>query len=331
MKKKGLSELGEFGLIERIRSQVGTTSSLRLGIGDDCSIQTIDGSLEILTSTDLLIEGVHFNLSWTDLTQLGRKSVAVNVSDIAAMGGTPRSLYLGIAVPPNLSIEDLDLFIHGFVSAAKEYGAVLAGGDTCRSSGPLIISVTVQGEVRQGRGVTRSGADSGDLVFVSGSLGDSALALKLLQDGEQPAAELAERHHCPQARVSLGCRLAESGLASAMIDVSDGLVADLGHLITASAKGAIVQLEKIPLSPFFQNSLPGHLERMELALTGGEDYELLFTSAAQNERNIEQLADELNLSLSCIGKINDDGGLQVLQEDGSLYPYRHSGFDHFSK
>lgn len=329
-KKQGLAELGEFGLIERIRRRVGEDSLLRLGIGDDCSVQAAGRDQDLLTSTDLLIEGVHFDLAWTAFDQLGAKSVAVNVSDIAAMGGTPRSLHLGLAIPPSLSIENLDRFIQGFLMAAQDYKAVLAGGDTCRSSGPLVIAVTVQGEVAPGRAVARSGARSGDLVFVSGWLGDSALALRQLQGGTRPGDALAQRFHCPQARALLGRRLGDSGLASAMIDISDGLVADLGHILEASRCGATLQLEAIPLSAPFREHLCRNPETIELALTGGEDYELLFTAASESERDIAILAAEVGLPLTRIGSLSKEKGLRVIQEDGGLYRYRQKGFNHFA-
>ncbi|MDT8420876.1 MAG: thiamine-phosphate kinase [Desulfuromonadales bacterium] len=327
---KGLAELGEFGLIERIQQQAEPAPFLRLGIGDDCSIQAVAADDELLTSTDLLLEGVHFNLQWTDFESLGCKSAAVNISDIAAMGGVPRSLYLGLAVPDALSVEQLDRFVAGFVAVAQAHGAVLAGGDTCRSSGPLVISVTAEGTAPRGQAVCRSGAGAGDLVFVSGTLGDSALALRLLQQGEQPSAPLAGRHHRPQARVSLGRRLAETGLATAMIDVSDGLVADLGHILKASGHGAVLQLQEIPLSPGFSEVLAHRPEWIELALTGGEDYELLFTVAAERADDIAQLAAELDLPLTRIGTLQGITGLQILQRDGRHYHFRRSGFDHFS-
>lgn len=328
--KNRLAALGEFGLIEYIQSQAGSSPYLRLGIGDDCSVLAVGSDEELLTSTDLLIEGVHFNLDWTDFEQLGRKSVAVNVSDIAAMGGSPRSLYLGLAVPATIDVENLERFLQGFLSETKHYGAVLAGGDTCRSTGPLIISVTVQGVIKSGQAVCRSGAQAGDLIYVSGTLGDSALALHLLQNHEQPAPELAERHHCPDARTELGCSLVELGLANAMIDISDGLVADLNHILKASAKGAVLHLDDIPLSPMFQQICQEQPGLIELALTGGEDYELLFTASPEHEKEIVLLSEKLKLGLSKIGSISDDNGLNVLQSNGTLYQYRQAGFDHFA-
>ena len=328
--QEGLSGLGEFGLIERIRRQVEKSPLFSLGIGDDCAVQPSYTSQDLLTSTDLLLEGVHFNLDWTDFEQLGRKCVGVNVSDIAAMGGTPQALYLGLALPPTLSLADLDRFIYGFVAETKQYGAVLAGGDTCRSSGPLVISVTVQGVVGQGRAIPRSGARCGDDIYVSGCLGDSALALSLLQQQKIPAPELAVRHHCPQARTDLGQALAEQQLATAMIDVSDGLLGDLGHLLAASDKGAKLSLAELPLSRLFVEYLRDLPEGIELALSGGEDYELLFTADPARAEEIAQLATVLPLPVTRIGTIVNGTGVEVLRVDGSRYLPRPVGFDHFS-
>lgn len=328
--KKGLADLGEFGFIERIRQQAGSAPFLRLGIGDDCSIQSVENDEELLTSTDLLIEGVHFNLDWSDFEQLGRKSIAVNVSDIAAMGGLPKSLYLGVAVPATVSVEDLERFVDGVLSETDRYGAVLAGGDTCRSSGPLIISVTVQGTAKRNLAVRRDGARNGDLIFVSGALGDSALALQQLQNGERPVPEQAARHHTPQARTELGHRLAEQRLANAMIDVSDGLVADLQHILDDSGMGANLELERIPLSPHFSGIYRNRPEMIDLALAGGEDYELLFTASPGAEAEIDDLSAELKIPLTRIGSVNDGSDLLVRRKDGSIYPHRRGGFDHFA-
>ncbi|MEJ2202408.1 MAG: thiamine-phosphate kinase [Desulfuromonadaceae bacterium] len=168
-----LSDLGEFGIIERIRQLVAATPGVVVGIGDDCAVLEIPPGEHLLTSTDLLLEEVHFRRCWTDPYRLGRKAVSVNVSDIAAMGGTPRQLYLGLAVPPAFAVAELDAFMAGFLSACSDYGAVLVGGDTCRSPGPLLISVTVEGSVAKQEQVCRSGARPGDAIYVSGTLGES--------------------------------------------------------------------------------------------------------------------------------------------------------------
>lgn len=318
--------LGEFELIRQIQQQAGTAEHLLLGIGDDCAIQRQAADQELLTSTDLLIEGVHFDLRWTSLEELGRKAVAVNLSDVAAMGGTPQSLFLGVAFPQRLGSDDLQQFSRGFLSEAEKYSVVLAGGDTCRSPGPLLISVTVQGCCARGRAIRRSGAAVGDAVYVSGTLGDSALALQQLQRGEVPQRELAIRHHTPQARVALGAQLAQQRLASAMLDVSDGLLGDLAHIAEQSAVGAVIELDRLPLSTAFRAALAQDPRLIDLALSGGEDYELLFTSKAQD---LEQHAD-LSPGVTRIGSITAAAGIQCRWPDQSLYQCERGGFDHFA-
>jgi thiamine-monophosphate kinase len=175
-----LSEIGEFGFIDRLRRRAPGGAELVLGIGDDCAASRLAPGELLLTSTDLLIEEVHFRRDWSDLKTLGRKCVSVNVSDVAAMGGEPSSLYLGLGIPAGFGVEDLDAFADGVLAACAEYGAVLAGGDTCGSPGPLFISVTVQGRVPEDQLLTRAGARPGDLLWVSGRLGESALALREL-------------------------------------------------------------------------------------------------------------------------------------------------------
>jgi thiamine-monophosphate kinase len=325
-----LAQLGEFGLIERIRLRCPGSPGLRLGIGDDCAALELPPGRLLLTSTDLLIEEVHFRRDWTDLFRLGRKAVSVNVSDIAAMGGDPHYLYLGLGLPPDLPLSDIDAFVDGFLQAAAGYGAVLAGGDTCRSPGPLFISVTVEGSVPPTELVRRQGARPGDLLYVTGALGDSALALALLQSGEEVEENLAKRHHDPQARSTVGRRLAKDGLATAMLDLSDGLLADLGHLLAASQVGARLQREAIPLSDAARRLLAAQPRWQELALAGGEDYELLFTARPEKEQEVAALAAELGLPLTAIGRITGaEEGLTILDRQGRQLEQSTSGFDHF--
>jgi len=320
------TRLEEFALIRWIQQQVGSGSHLSLGIGDDCSVQPQQEGQDLLTSTDLLIEGIHFKREWTSMFDLGRKSAAVNISDIAAMGGTPQSLFLGIGRPKEISDAEIEAFISGFLAEVKTYDAVLSGGDTCASPGPLMISVTVQGTVTTGEAICRQGASYGDAVYVSGSLGDSALALDLLQRGQKPDRYLAERFHTPSPRVTLGQKLSERQLATAMLDISDGLLADLGHLLAASAVGAELELSKIPLSKSFQKALSVDPALIDLALAGGEDYELVFTSP------LKDLAEQIdsNYAVTRIGVISQEPGLRIRQINGDLYQCQRGGFDHFA-
>lgn len=326
-----LAQLGEFGFIERIRRRVANDPATRVAIGDDCAALALPPGELLLTTTDLLIEDVHFRRSFTDLRTLGRKSVAVNVSDIAAMGGIPRYLYLGLGVPADLCLEDLDSFIDGFLEAAAFYGAVLSGGDTCRSPGPLLISVTAEGSIVEGELVRRSGSAVGDGIYLSGSVGDSALALRQLQRGEIPVPDLAVRHNDPTARTVLGRALAVEKLPSAMIDVSDGVLADLGHLLKASAVGALLEEEALPLSGPFRQALAVDPSRIDLAWSGGEDYELLFTVPARREGALFDLAGRIGLPLTRIGTVTaGEEGLLVRTRDGRLVHPSPAGFNHFA-
>jgi thiamine-monophosphate kinase len=321
--------LGEFQFIERLRRRCKLNDTLVRGIGDDCAVARVPAGELLLTSTDLLIEDVHFRTAWIDMYDLGRKSVSVNVSDVAAMGGQPLSLFLALGIPADLSLEDLDRFTEGVLSACRDYGAVLAGGDTCRSPRGLFISVTVEGAVPDGLQVTRDGAGPGDLVWVSGTLGDSALALRELLAGRQPPEECFRRHHDPRARVVLGYTLAAQQFASAMIDISDGLLSDLGHILDASGCGAVLRRDLLPLSSAFLQFQKHQPEVNDLALTGGEDYELLFTSPPKHAEALRALSTP-DLPLTEVGRITASAdGLRVIDAQGRPCMPTRSGFDHF--
>ncbi|MCK4502265.1 MAG: thiamine-phosphate kinase [Desulfuromonadales bacterium] len=317
---------GEFGLIDWIQQQAGSSDHLSLGIGDDCSIQPQQANQDLLTSTDLLIEGSHFHRDWTNMFDLGRKSAAVNISDIAAMGGIPQSIFLGIGKPKTISVKEIEAFIAGFLSETTQHGATLAGGDTCSSPDSLMLSITIQGTITTGSAICRHGAKCNDAIYVSGSLGDSALALQLLQQNQAPESYLAQRFHTPTPRVNLGQKLAKDKLATAMLDISDGLLADLGHILAASGVGAELELTALPLSEPFQHALANDPTLIDLALAGGEDYELVFTSPRQDLT--EQLSGDI--AITKVGTINSGSKLLIRQEDGSSYQCQRGGFDHFA-
>ncbi len=326
MKKNNKIGLEEFELIRWIQQQAGSSSHLSQGIGDDCSIQPQQEGEDLLTSTDLFIEGIHFQRQWSSWFDLGRKAAAVNISDIAAMGGTPQSLFLGIGRPKEMSDGEIEEFISGFLAEVKIHGAILAGGDTCLSPGPLLISVTVQGTVTAAEAICREGASYGDAIYVSGTLGDSALALHLLQSEQQPDNYLAGRFHTPTPQVTLGQELSKRQLATAMLDISDGLLADLGHILQASGVGAELDLSEIPLSRSFQKAVSGDSTLIDLALAGGEDYELVFTSPL---KDLDTQIDT-DCKVTKIGIINPEAGLRIRQADGEPYHCKRGGFDHFA-
>lgn len=327
---KSLAELGEFGLIERIKRLAHQGSDVVCGIGDDCAAVNLPAGQLLLTSKDLLIEDVHFRRCWTDMYSLGRKSAAVNLSDIAAMGGAAHQLYLGVGLPTDLAGIELDNFSQGFLDEIQQAGASLCGGDTCRSNQSLLISVTVQGSVPATEMVCRDGATQGEALYVSGTLGDSALALTLLQREQIPSDFLSQRHHRPTPRLALGRALAQQGIASSMIDISDGLLADLGHILKKSAVGAHIDQQQIPLSPEVRDYLHLHPEDEALILRGGEDYELLFSAPTQRAGDIDQLSTQLNLPLTRIGTIlSADKGLTIVELNGNEHQVSAEGFNHF--
>lgn len=327
-----LNELGEFGLIDTIRSRVGAAPGVHRGIGDDAAELEIPAGHRLLTSTDLLIEDVHFRFAWTSAFDLGRKAVAVNLSDIAAMGGAPRFLYVGLACPGSTETAQLDAFIAGVLAEAGEHGVTLVGGDTCRSPGPWIISVTIEGIAPAGTVVGRDGARPGDAVLVSGTLGDSALALALWQQGEVPDPWLAARHNRPTPRIALGRELAQAGLASAMIDLSDGIASDLEHILQASGAGAEILGAALPLSPQFRARLERRPELLDLALGGGEDYELLCTVPAARVDAALAAGVRAGAALTVIGTVLErSAGFRLRTATGEGRPLRVKGYDHFCR
>ena len=330
-----ISDLGEFGLIDRI----GKTASrgakrVPIGIGDDAAALLLSPSATLLATTDMLIEGVHFDLKTTDLYSLGWKAAAVNMSDIAAMGGGPRFCLTALGIPSTLAVEEMDEFYRGFAACIRKQRTVLVGGDTCGSRKGLIISVTVLGETERKRVITRSGARPGDLIYVTGTLGDSAAGLELLRSAEcgvrskkPECRKLIEKHLKPVPRVAEGRRLALSGLASAMIDVSDGLSSDLGHICEQSGVGAELFADRIPLSKELTSVKGLNQQPLEYALSGGEDYELLFTSPVELEREIMSL----RVRATVIGAITRKKGMRMVTEKGDVHPLVPGGYDHFPR
>jgi thiamine-monophosphate kinase len=325
-----LRELGEFGFIERIAGRIPAGAGVAVGIGDDAAaIEPVSGRLGLVTS-DMMVEGVHFDLSFCDPVSLGKKALAVNLSDIAAMGGEPRYFLLSMAVPASLSLDFLDDCIRGMLQRAEEFGVTLIGGDTCSSPDRIVLSITVLGDQLAERIVRRSGARPGDRVCVTGTVGDSALGLELLRKGKL-AGPAAARHLDPAPRVREGRALAEAGIPSAMIDISDGLLADLGHILDLSSVGASLRTAELPLSSYFRTSFPdADEEALSMALTGGEDYELLFTAPPEKIPAAFALMEKFGAPLAVIGTITTERSLAVIGADGELLHIRGKGYDHFS-
>jgi len=327
-----LSEIGEFDLIKAIEALAAGGArgeGVVKGIGDDAAIIRSAPGKVILVTTDLLLEGAHFQLVFTDPHRLGRKALAINLSDIAACGGRPTAFVISVAMPPETDVAFVKVLYEGILEQARQFNCSLVGGDTSKGRA-LMISLTLLGEAEEERVVYRSGAKHGDRIFVTGTVGDAALGLEQLKRGEQ-GGQCIERHLDPIPRVKAGEEIARQGLASAMIDISDGLAADLGHILEASGRGAQVQLPQIPFSKEYLKTIEQYYsDRYGLVLTGGEDYELLFTSPPEKEEAVVRLAQALGTPITMIGEIVEASkGLKVVGEDGKEYPIEQKGHDHF--
>lgn len=317
----------EFDIIKRFFTR--PTPGAKLGVGDDAALLRVGEGMELVVSTDMLVSGTHF-FSDTDPFLLGRKALAVNLSDIAAMGAQPRWATLALSLP-QADEQWLQKFSEGFFALAVEHGVDLVGGDTTR--GPLNLCVTIMGEAPKRTAVRRSGALAGDDIWVSGKLGDAALGLAHLQGRiklpEHARASCLAALQQPQPRVALG--LALRGIANSMIDVSDGLLADLGHILESSDVAAEVRYDKLPVSSLFAS---GGDELAELAehcvLSGGDDYELCFTAPDGQREEINALSSTLRLPLTRIGKIVSGRGCKVRKADGNVMALKESGYDHFA-
>lgn len=333
--------MSEFDLIQRYFTR--PTPSATLGVGDDAALLRVGDGMQLAVSTDMLVSGTHF-FPDADPVLLGHKTLAVNLSDLAAMGAVPRWATLALALPygkrPHPSplpsgagrvVDDawLEQFSAGFFALAEEYGVELVGGDTTR--GPLNLSVTIMGEVPQGAALRRDGAQADDDIWVSGTLGDAALALAHLQDRivlpPDVFAACAARLHQPQPRVALG--LALRGVAHSAIDISDGLLADLGHILERSRMGAEIQFDALPRSAALRKCESRALAQ-SCVLAGGDDYELCFTAPVARRAGIEKIPATLDVPLTRIGKIVAGNGCTVHAADGGAMQIKEQGYDHFA-
>ena len=332
-----IKQIGESRLIQRIADNYRSSHpAIITGIGEDAAALKISEHNILLTTCDLLVEDIHFNLNLTDSYHLGRKSLAVNLSDIAAMGGTPRFFLVSLALPPHLSLEFIDDLYRGIMELADEFNTQLVGGDTNASPDKLMIDITMLGEANPEHLLKRSGAKVGDSIFVTGTLGDSALGLFILEKNNAlnqplPSNMLTSKHLSPYPRIKEGKTMAENHLATAMIDISDGLLADLTHIITSSRVGATIWVSRLPLSSDF-NQCQDQLKqnKVDFALKGGEDYELLFTSPQTKEKELHKLSKNLGVPISKIGEINSSQKLIILDQNQKPYPIDDQGYDHFS-
>lgn len=337
--------MNEFSIITKYFKPLTANFSGSLNISDDAAIISPPKDCELVITKDALSQGVHF-IGNEDPALIASKALRVNLSDLAAMGATPLCYFLALILPKNTSEQWLEKFASGLKQTQDEFAISLAGGDTTATEGSLSISITAIGSVPRGTALRRNGAKIGDDIYVSGTLGDSALGLELLlrhpresgdlgQHGKSPKIPaqggddqyLINRYLTPQPRISLGISL--RNIANSAMDISDGLVQDLGHICTASNVGAVIYSNLLPLPVGRGATYMLRVRAMEAALSGGDDYELLFTAPPDKKTAIEQLAKKLSLPLTCIGKITAGNSVQVLDENDKEIVLNKKGFSHF--
>ncbi len=339
-KAKSINELGEFGLIKHLTKNVNiNNSSTKYGIGDDAAIINF-GSKETVISTDLLIEGVHFDMVFNPLKHLGYKAITTNLSDIYAMNADPKQITVSIGLSSKYTLEAIDEIYEGILIASNKYGVDVIGGDTSSSISGLILSITAIGEAKKDQIVYRSGAKENDLVVVSGDLGGAYVGLTLLQREKevwksnpnmQPDLEgydyILERQLKPEARKDIIKTLKEINVKpTSMIDISDGLASDIMHLCSSSKVGCQIYEEKIPIDPrSYKVAMDFNLNPTVCALNGGEDYELLFTVDLKDHDKIKDITD-----LNIIGHITDkESGNNLITNGGGSTPIEAQGWNHF--
>lgn len=327
-----LREIGEFGLISKIRNWMDVSRpDVVQGIGDDVAVVEM-GKKILLITTDILIEDIHFERSWIDPYRLGRKALAVNLSDIAAMGGIPKYFLISLGLPKTLPFSFVSLFYRGLKEMARRFQVDLIGGDTSLAQ-KIIINICLIGKGEKGDLLFRNGARVGEDLYVSGTLGDSALGLKILQDKSIPKKPkgLIDRHLSPTPRIELGQALGRKQIASAMIDVSDGLLIDTKHILEESKVGARIWKDRIPLSSLYQRWVRTYSkDPYKIALNGGEDYELLFTAPPEKRGRVLSLARTFNIPITCMGEIlRAKEGFHLIGKEGDKIPSSRIGFDHF--
>jgi len=341
-KRTELSELGEFGLIDYLTKNFKTKNSSTIkAVGDDAAVVE-NGEKVTLISTDILTEGIHFDLTYAPLKHLGYKSVIVNLSDIYAMNGVPKQITIGLAISNRFSVEALAELYEGIHLACTRYGVDLVGGDTTSSSAGLFLSITAIGEAKKDKVVYRNGAKEGDLIMVSGDLGGAYIGLLLLEREKsvfkadpnmQPELDgndyILERQLKPEARKDVIELLAKAGVKpNAMIDISDGLASELYHISTQSKTGCTIYEEKIPIDhQTFSIAREFELDPTTAAFNGGEDYELLFTVSPEDYEKIKDVAEFVT-----IGHVTDEAsGIQLVSKDGNYFPITAQGWDHLKK
>lgn len=324
---------GEFELIDRYFAPLARAAAGADGLRNDAALFDPAPGHSLVVTVDAMVEGVHF-LPDDPAALVGRKLLRVNLSDLAAMGARPRGYLLAAAWSGRIDEDWIAAFADGLAVDQDLFDVALYGGDTVSTPGPLTLSLTAFGEVARGAALTRAGARAGDLIYVSGTIGDGALGLRSLS-GELPglaaadAEALAARYRLPEPRVALGRALAEGGIASAAMDISDGLVADLGHIAKSSGLGATLRAADVPLGAAAARALTGDANLGTAILTGGDDYELLFTVDPGRAGEVAALAGSLDLALTSIGAMEAGANVRVLDAAGAPLDVPRGGWRHF--
>ena len=334
-----LKDLGEFGLIERLSKNFKhQANDTILPLGDDCAVYSASASKYQLISTDALVDNIHFKSSTIPPEQLGQKAIAVNLSDIAAMGGTPTRVLITLGISKKISISFLAQLYKGIHKVCMLYNVELFGGDTVSSPNSFFINITILGEAKRGKLFTRKGAKKGDMIFTTGTLGDSCLGLKI-QDNKQLKCSSKSRKHLLKKHLHPIPRLKESQLLTrstckitSMIDISDGLVQDLQHICRQSGTGALIYEEKLPQSQAFSKVCSeNNWDSLPLILNGGEDYELLFTLPSDGVKNLYRQFKKAKALVTHIGEITKSSNkVSLLKKNGKRITFSQSpGFSHF--
>ncbi len=317
--------LSEFQLINKyFARQRIRRGDVVLGIGDDAALLRVPPGMELAVAIDAMVEGRHFPAG-SDPFAIGHKVLAVNLSDMAAMGAEPAWATLAISLP-DAEESFVAGFTEGLFSLAHRFGVELVGGDTVR--GPLLAVVQMHGFVPSGKGIKRSGAFPGDAIYVTGTLGDAGVALQKILKQEACSDELRQRLERPEPRVQEGIAL--RGIASAAIDISDGLVADLAHILDASGVGATLEVDALPLSNHLRDVVTDSVKQWEYSLASGDDYELCFTVSPHRESMLLNMAQTWPCGVTRIGTIDNEAGLRLQRSDGSPFKLEAHGFDHFA-
>jgi thiamine-monophosphate kinase len=306
----------EKALIARIRRQSRIWPGTTQGIGDDCAVLRPPKNHEILVTTDFSLEGVHFRREWHSPEVVGHRCLTRGLSDIASMGGQPMAAFLSLALPKNLPQKWVDRFFQAFLALANRHKVALAGGDIAQSRAGVLADIVVVGTIPKGKAILRSTARPGDLIYVTGEPGGSAAALHEFIKGRKPSAKKYPRHFSPEPRLKVGQFLREKNLATAMIDLSDGLSTDLDHICEESKVGAKI----------FTEAIPRGMNSLDLALHGGEDYELLFT-AGKKAKIPKSIA---GVSITLIGEITRDRKMILIREKNRSSKLKPRGWQHFS-